>query len=217
LPPWSSQDLFEHTPWPCVLSNLSDDVAGPCLTSGPRLTCIPLDHISCPCLIGAVQLQNASRPCLLSMPRRRRSALECLTISTGIDGSAVRSLEREFNRNHAHPIQTRLKGLRRPPTDHCTTLDTRLISHADKKPATPSNMDAQRQTTKKSSSKQVPKTSAPRSVSRSSSMQVEDGREASITETSSKSQGKGNCDSSYSMDRWLSQKPSEEPWHGSGR
>ena len=151
------------------------------------------------------------------MPRRRRSALECLTIWTGIDGSAVRSLEREFNRNHAHPIQTRLKGLRRPPTDHCTTMDTQLISHADKKPATPSNMDAQRQNTKKSSSKQVPKTSAPRSVSRSSSMQVEDGREASITETSSKSQGKGNCDSSYSMDRWLSQKPSKEPWHSSGR
>jgi hypothetical protein len=75
-------------------------------------------------------------------------------------------------------------------------------------------MDAQRQTTKKSSSKQVPETFAPRSVSRSSSMQVEDGREVATTEASSESQGKGDCDSSYSMDRWLSQKPSEEPWHG---
>lgn len=151
------------------------------------------------------------------MPHRRRSAMECLTISTSIDGSAVRSLEREFNRNHAHPIQTRLKGLRRPPTDHCTALDTQLIPHADKKPATPFNMDAQRQNTKKSSSKKVPKTPAPRSVSRSSSMQVEEGREVSTTETSSESQGKGNCDSSYGITRWLSQKPSEEPWHGSRR
>jgi hypothetical protein len=178
---------------------------------------------------------HTPRPYLLPMPHRRRSASECLTSMPldhassssfglgmphdladyrwqrcALSGKGVQSQSRS-------PIQTRLKGLRRPPTDHCTALDTQLILHADKEPATPSNMDAQRQNTKKSSSKKVPKTPAPRSVSRSSSMQVEDGREVSTTETSSKSQGKGNCDSSYSMDRWLSQKPSEEPWHGSGR
>jgi hypothetical protein len=75
-------------------------------------------------------------------------------------------------------------------------------------------MTTQRQTPKKSSSKQIPPNSAPRSVSRSSSMQVEDGNERSVAETSSKPQDEKAFDSSYSMDRWLSQKPSEEPWHG---
>jgi hypothetical protein len=74
-------------------------------------------------------------------------------------------------------------------------------------------MDTQRQPPKTSSPKPVPKMPAPRSVSRSSSMQVEDGKERSAAETSQKSQGKGTYNSSYSMDRWLSQKPSEEPWY----
>jgi hypothetical protein len=74
-------------------------------------------------------------------------------------------------------------------------------------------MDTQSQNQKKSSPKQVPQTSAPRSVSRSSSMHVEDGKERSVTEANSKPQGKGNCNSSYSIDRWLSQKPSDESWY----
>jgi hypothetical protein len=46
-------------------------------------------------------------------------------------------------------------------------------------------------------------------------MQVEDGKKRSVEETSSQWQAKGSYNSSYSMHRWLSQKPSEEPWHGS--
>ena len=63
-------------------------------------------------------------------------------------------------------------------------------------------------------SKQVAQTSARRSVFRSSSMQVEDGNEKRPgTETSSKSCDKWPSNGSYNMERWLSQKPSEESWY----
>jgi hypothetical protein len=41
------------------------------LASRLYLSTMPLIHVSCPCLTGVVQLQNASRPCLLAMPHRR--------------------------------------------------------------------------------------------------------------------------------------------------
>jgi hypothetical protein len=191
--------------------------------NAPRVICLTTSH------------GHVSRSCLFAMPRHLRSALECLT-HMPLDHASPSSPSFVMPHNlskyrwerrvlwkgrsiaiTAHSIQTRLKGIQSPHTDHLFALDADLTARADKKPATPSNMDAQRQTLKTSSSKQVSKTSAPRSVSRSPSMQVEDGREVSTTEISSKSQGKETYDSSYSMDRWLSQKPSEEPYHGSGR
>jgi hypothetical protein len=149
------------------------------------------------------------------MPRRRRSAWSCLAITTGID-EGLFCFEKGGGPSQSSsptPITKPTQRYATPSSKSYTPLDADLTARADKRPATPSKMDAQRQTAKKSSSRKVPETSAPRLVSRSSSMQVEDGREVSTTETSSESQGKGDCDSLYNIDRWLSQKPSEEPWH----
>jgi len=166
---------------------------------------------------GSVPHLHDHRSCLTSMPHRRRSALACLTISTDIDGSAVcfgkgnhsqsNSFGTNLSRRYTRPSST---PVRRADAELTRRPDTRIATP----PATPFEMDTQRQNPKTSSPKQVQQTSAQRPVSRSSSMQVEDGNEPCVAETSLKAQDKGACNSSYSMDRWLSQKPREEPWHG---
>lgn len=77
-------------------------------------------------------------------------------------------------------------------------------------PATLIDMGFQHQPAITSSSK----TDATRPASRSSSMQAESGGKQEENESGSKPDAKGPGNMSYSMDRWLSQKSSEEQWHG---
>jgi hypothetical protein len=52
------------------------------------------------------------------------------------------------------------------------------------------------------------------SISRSSLMQVGTSSKQRIPFETKKPGPKGFSDMSYSMNRWLDEKPSEEPWHG---
>jgi hypothetical protein len=143
------------------------------------------------------------------MPRRC-----CSACNTHIDESAVCFDKLEAVAITFAPNKLDWKVCDRPQVRDWVAVHANLTVQADKESAMPSNMDTQRQPTNTGFPKQVPPASAQRSVSRSSSMLVEDGKERDIAKASSKPQSKEICN--YSMDRWLNQKPSEEPWY-SGR
>jgi hypothetical protein len=56
-----------------------------------------------------------------------------------------------------------------------------------------------------------------RPASRSSSMQAETGSARQTIFANVKPSAKGPSDLTYSMQRWLDEKPSDEPWRGSSR
>jgi hypothetical protein len=78
-------------------------------------------------------------------------------------------------------------------------------------------MDPQRQSAAQKLANQPTEAKARHPVSRCSSMQVETGNEESIDRENPRTDGKGSSDTAYSIERWLNQKPGDEPWHGSRR
>jgi hypothetical protein len=74
-------------------------------------------------------------------------------------------------------------------------------------------MDSQQQSTFQAATKRSTNDPAPLSGSRTSSMQAETGSKQHMPIEIPKPSAKAFSDLSYSMNRWLDQKPSEEPWH----
>jgi hypothetical protein len=75
-------------------------------------------------------------------------------------------------------------------------------------------MNAQQKSVKQRSGDKAVQSHRPSPKSQTSSIQAEAGSKYQSEVERPKPSAKGPSDMSYSMNRWLEQKPSEEPWHG---